>query len=307
MKLKNTWKKAAAVVAFAGVALTATACSNNKTVVSYKGGKITESQYYDKMKQSQAGQSTLANMIISDALESQYGKYVSQKQVNDQYNKYKKQYGSQFNSILEQNGLTASGFKDNLKTNLLTEAALKHIKTISKSQEEKAWKDYQPKVQVQQILVSKKSTAEEVIQKLNDGESFKSLAKKYSTDTATKNDAGKLPAFDSTDTSLDSTFKKAAFKLKTGEYTTTPVKTQYGYHIIKMIKHPAKGTLKEHKKEIDNQIYNSMAQDQNIMKSVISTVLKRADVSIKDNDLKNVLSQYVSTSSTTSSSTSSSK
>lgn len=305
--MKKTWKKAAAVLALAGIALSATACSSNdKAVVNYKGGKITQQQYYDEMKKTQAGQSTLANMIIYDALENQYGKYVSDKQVDKEYNNYKKQYGSQFSAVLEQNGMTTSSFKKNLKTNLLTESALKHIKKITKKQEEKAWKSYQPKVTVQHILVSKKSTAEDIIQKLNDGESFKSLAKKYSTDTATKNDAGKLPAFDSTDTSLDSDFKTAAFKLKTGEYTTTPVKTQFGYHVIKMIKHPAKGTFKEHKKEIDNQIYNEMAQDQNIMRSVIATVLKRADVSIKDDDLKNVLSSYVSTSSSKSSSTSSS-
>ena len=62
-----------------------------------------------------------------------------------------------------------------------------------------------------------------------------------------------------------------------------------------MIKHPAKGSFKDHKKQIDNQIYQSMSEDQNIMRSVIATVLKRADVSIKDKDLKNVLSQYVST------------
>lgn len=147
---------------------------------------------------------------------------------------------------------------------------------------------------MQHILVSKKSTAEDIIKQLKDGGDFKKLAKKYSTDTATKNDAGKLPAFDSTDSTLDSSFKTAAFKLKTGEITTTPVKTQYGYHVIKMIKHPAKGTLKEHKKQIDNQIYQSMSEDQSVMRSVIATVLKRADVSIKDKDLKNVLSQYVS-------------
>ncbi|MBP2058751.1 foldase protein PrsA [Lactobacillus colini] len=304
---KNVWKKAAAALAFVGIALGAAACSSSgKTVVNYKGGKITEQQYYDEMKKSQAGQSTLANMIIYDALESQYGKDVSDKQVTKEYNKYKKQYGSSFSSILEQNGLTNSSFKKNLKTNLLTEAALKHIKKITSAQEKKAWKSYQPKVTVQHILVSKKSTAEKIIQELKDGKSFKSLAKKYSTDTATKNDAGKLPAFDSTDTTLDSDFKTAAFKLKTGEYTTTPVKSQYGYHVIKMIKHPAKGTFKEHKKEIDKQIYSEMAQDQNVMKSVISTVLKRADVSIKDNDLKNVLSSYVSTGSSTSTSSSSS-
>ena len=42
-----------------------------------------------------------------------------------------------------------------------------------------------------------------------------------------------------------------------------------------------------------------MAQDQATMKDVISTVLKRADVSIKDSDLKDVLASYVSTTSAT--------
>ena len=53
--MNKTWKKAATVLAFAGIALSATACSGGKAVVTYKGGKITESQYYDKMKESQAG------------------------------------------------------------------------------------------------------------------------------------------------------------------------------------------------------------------------------------------------------------
>lgn len=251
------------------------------------------------MKKSQAGKSTLANMIINRALEQQYGKYVSSKKVDKQYNNYKKQYGSQFSAVLQQNGMTASSFKENLKTNLLSEQALKHIKKISKKQEQQAWKSYQPKVTVQHILVAKKSTAQSIIKQLKDGKSFKSLAKKYSLDTATKNKAGKLPAFDSTDNTLDSSFKTAAFKLKTGEVTSTPVKSQSGYHVIKMISHPAKGKFADHKKAIDDEIYASMAQDQATMKDVISTVLKRADVSIKDSDLKDVLASYVSTTSAT--------
>lgn len=295
--MKSYMKKAAAVLAVAGIALTATACSNgsNQTVASYKGGKITQQQYYDEMKKSQAGQSTLANMIINRALEQQYGNKVSKKQVDKQFNNYKKQYGSQFSAVLQQNGMTQSSFKQNLKTNLLSEAALKNIKKVSKKQEQEAWKSYQPKVTVQHILVAKKSTAETIIKQLKDGKSFSSLAKKYSLDTATKNKAGKLPSFDSTDTTLDSSFKSAAFKLKTGEVTETPVKSQSGYHVIKMINHPAKGSFASHKKAIDDQIYASMAQDQETMRSVIATVLKKADVSIKDSDLKNVLSSYVST------------
>ena len=295
--MKSYIKKGAAAVAAIGVALSMAACSNQSksTVASYKGGKITEQEYYDEMKKSQAGQSTLANMIINRTLEQQYGDKVPQSKVNKQYDNYKKQYGSQFSAVLQQNGMTASTFKQNLKTNLLSEAALKSIKKISKSQEEKAWKTYQPKVTVQHILVANKSTAEKVIKDLKDGKSFASLAKKYSLDTATKNKEGKLPAFDSTDTTLDSSFKTAAFKLKTGEVTSTPVKSQSGYHVIKMISHPAKGKFADHKKTIDDEIYASMTQDQSIMREVIATVLKKADVSIKDSDLKNVLSSYVST------------
>ncbi|WEV38222.1 peptidylprolyl isomerase [Lactobacillus sp. ESL0680] len=293
--MKKYLKKAAAVIAVAGIALSTAACSNGgKTVASYKGGKITQNDYYNEMKKSQAGQSALANMIINHVLDQQYGSKVSKDQVNKQFNNYKKQYGSQFSAVLQQQGMTESSFKDNLKTTLLSEAALKDIKKVSKSQEDKAWKSYQPKVTVQHILVTKKSTAEDIISQLKDGKSFKTLAKKYSTDTATKSNAGKLPTFDSTDTSLDAGFKKAAFQLKTGEITKTPVKSQYGYHIIKMINHPAKGSFASHKKEIDDQIYQSMSQDQETMRDVIATVLKKADVSIKDDDLKNVLASYVS-------------
>ena len=295
--MKKYIRKAAAVIAVASMALSTAACSNGgKTVASYKGGKITQQEYYDEMKKSQSGKTALANMIINRVLEQQYGNKVSKKQVDKQYNNYKKQYGSQFDAVLQQNGMTASSFKQNLKTNLLTEAALKDIKKISKSQEDKVWKDYQPKVKVQHILVSKKSKAEEITNELKNGKSFKSLVKKYSLDTGTKNNEGKLPAFDSTDSSLDPAFKKAAFKLKTGETTKSPIKSQSGYHVIRMIKHPAKGSFASHKKEIDDQIYQTMSQDQQTMHDVLAKVIKKAGVDIKDKDLKDVLASYVSTS-----------
>lgn len=291
--MKKYFKKIAAAVAVAGIALSATACSNDgKTVASYKGGKITQKDYYDEMKKSQAGQTALANMIINHVLEQQYGDKVSKNEVNKQFDSYKKQYGSQFSAVLQQNGMTVSSFKQNLKTNLLSEAALKDVKKISKSQEDKAWKSYQPKVTVQHILVAKKSQAEDIIKQLKDGKSFKSEVKKYSLDTGTKSNEGKLPAFDSTDSTLDPAFKNAAFKLKTGEITSSPVKSQSGYHVIRMINHPDKGTFASHKKEIDEQIYRSMSQDQETMRSVIATVIKRAGVDIKDKDLKGVLSSY---------------
>ncbi|ETW69539.1 hypothetical protein N577_000200 [Lacticaseibacillus rhamnosus 2166] len=57
------------------------------------------------MKKTTTGQATLRNMIVLKALEQQYPNKVSDKKVNSQFNKLKKQYGSSFDSTLEQKRL----------------------------------------------------------------------------------------------------------------------------------------------------------------------------------------------------------
>ncbi|TLQ51557.1 peptidylprolyl isomerase [Lacticaseibacillus casei] len=285
------------------VAVTLAGCSSG-TVANMKGAKITKDEYYNAMKKTTTGQATLRNMIVLKALEQQYPNKVSDKKVNSQFNKLKKQYGSSFDSTLEQNGYTESSFKDQIRTTLYSEVALKDMKKPTTKQIEAQWKKYQPKIQVQHILVKTEDEAKQIIsdyQKDPTEKNFEALAKKNSIDTGTKNKGGKLTAFDNTDTSLDSTFKTAAFKLKKpGDITTTPVKTQYGYHVIRAISIGKKGTMKEHKKDLENQIYTSWQSDQTVMNGVITKVLKKANVSIKDNDLKDVLSSYLSSSSSTS-------
>lgn len=292
------------LLAAAGLLLTVTtlsACS--KTVATTSGGKITESEYYDSMKKTSSGKQILEQMILDKVLEKQYGDKVSQKEVNTQYNAYKKQYGSSFSSVLSQNSMTASSFKKSIRSNLLLKEAVKANEKITHKQLVKQWKSYQPKTTVAHILVAKKSTAEKIITQLNSdqGKNFSQLAKKYSTDSSTKNKGGKLSAFDNTDSSLDSTFKKAAFALKQGEYTKTPVKTSYGYHIIKSINRPAKGKMSDHTAELKTQIIDNDMNDSTVLQSVVAKVLKKGNVSIKDNDLKDILSNYLSSSSSSSS------
>lgn len=208
--------------------------------------------------------------------------------------------------------MTESSLKTEIRSNLLLKEAVKDNVTVTDAQYKKQFKSYEPEVTVAHILVSKKSTANTIIsdlkgtKKSNMTTEFTKLAKKYSTDTATKNKGGKLSAFDSTDTSLDSTFKKAAFKLKTGEYTATPVKTQYGYHVILMLKNPGKGTINQHKAELKKQIIDNDMNDSTVLHNVVAKVLKKGDVSIKDNDLKNILSDYLSSSKSSSTTSSSS-
>ncbi|AEB73484.1 hypothetical protein C5L32_000357 [Lentilactobacillus buchneri] len=286
------------LIVLAGIMMSFTlAACGSKTVATTNGGKITESAYYSSLKSTSSGKQVLQQMILNKVLEKQYGKDVKDSQVNSEFAKYKKQYGSSFNSVLQQNGMTASQLKDSIRSNLLLKQAVKDNVKITDAQLETQFKSYQPKVTVNQILVSKKSTAEKVISELKDGKSFSSLAKKYSTDTATKNKGGRIAAFDNTNTSLDANFKKAAFKLKNGEYTKTPVKTQYGYQVIQMVNHPSKGTWKQHESELKDQIVTSKMSDSNTLHSVVSKVLKKGKVTIQDKDLQNVLSDYLSTSS----------
>jgi len=294
------------LIALAGVLLTFTlAGCGSKTVASTNGGKITESQYYSSMKGTSSGKQVLQQMILNKVLEKDYGSKVSKKAVTKQYTTYKSQYGSSFSTVLSQNGLTTSSFKEQIRSNLLLKEAVKDKAKISNADLKKQWKSYEPKVTVQHILVTKKANSETVLKALKKDSSesnFTKLAKKYSTDTNSKGNGGKLAAFDNTNTSYSSKFLKAAFDLKNGAYTTSAVKTSNGYEIIRMIKNPGKGKMSDHTADLKKQIWDTDMSDSTVLHNVVAKVLKAGNVKIKDSDLKDILSTYLSTSSSSSSS-----
>ncbi|MCL5099800.1 MAG: peptidyl-prolyl cis-trans isomerase [Candidatus Marsarchaeota archaeon] len=81
------------------------------------------------------------------------------------------------------------------------------------------------------ILVEKFSTAQEVLDKLNKGESFAKLAEQYSMDGSRKR-GGDLGSFGRG--VMVKEFENAAFALEKGRVSGI-VKTQFGYHIIKRL------------------------------------------------------------------------
>ncbi|HRK98492.1 MAG TPA: peptidylprolyl isomerase [Alphaproteobacteria bacterium] len=85
-------------------------------------------------------------------------------------------------------------------------------------------------VKAAHILVDEDAKAKEVIQKLQDGAKFADLAKEYSKDKSNAGNGGDLGYFAQAD--MVKEFADAAFALGKGEYTKSPVKTQFGYHII---------------------------------------------------------------------------
>lgn len=90
----------------------------------------------------------------------------------------------------------------------------------------------QKQYEVSHILVKDQKTADMIIDQLKKGGNFADLAKKYSVDPGSKSKGGDLGWSDGTNYVPE--FTKALQQLQKGMFTTTPVKTQFGYHIIKL-------------------------------------------------------------------------
>jgi peptidyl-prolyl cis-trans isomerase C len=88
------------------------------------------------------------------------------------------------------------------------------------------------KIRAAHILVEKHSQALKIIKDLEEGTSFSELARRNSICPSGKK-GGNLGKFGQGQMVRE--FERAAFSLKKGEFTKTPVKTQFGYHVIKRL------------------------------------------------------------------------
>jgi peptidyl-prolyl cis-trans isomerase C len=85
---------------------------------------------------------------------------------------------------------------------------------------------------VHHILVEKEDEAKAILAQLKAGAKFEDLAKKNSKDPGSAQNGGELDF--AAPSSYVPEFSQAMVALKKGETTETPVKTQFGYHIIRL-------------------------------------------------------------------------
>tara|TARA_B100001167_G_C16633148_1_gene240454 strand:- start:118 stop:423 length:306 start_codon:yes stop_codon:yes gene_type:complete len=88
------------------------------------------------------------------------------------------------------------------------------------------------KIKCSHILVQKQSEAIAILDKIRQGEKFGKLARELSVDSGSAKRDGNLGYFSRG--KMVKEFETAAFNLEVGEISE-PVKTQYGYHIIKRL------------------------------------------------------------------------
>jgi foldase protein PrsA len=86
------------------------------------------------------------------------------------------------------------------------------------------------KIKCSHILVKKQSEALAILERLKNGEKFGKLARELSLDSGSAKRDGDLGYFGRG--KMVKSFEEAAFKLQVGSISE-PVKTEFGYHIIK--------------------------------------------------------------------------
>ena len=137
-----------------------------------------------------------------------------------------------------------------------------------------------------------KAKAEELIQKLKDGADFSELAKENSADTGTASKGGEIGPFKRSD--MVKEFSEASYNLKNvGDITETPVETQFGYHIIKMLDKGEKKPFDEVKSQMEEEMLQAKLKDSAYLHQTMVDLLKGADVKISDESLQNALKNFL--------------
>ena len=124
----------------------------------------------------------------------------------------------------------------------------------------------QKEVKAKHILVDSEEKAREVINKLDGGADFVKLAQEYSKDQV---DLG----YFSKDMMVTE-FSDAAFNMNKGEYSKTPVKTEFGYHVI--LVEDIRDSKPLDLKEVEPQLKNMVTQQ--VVEEVFENLRKNAKI-----------------------------
>ena len=134
--------------------------------------------------------------------------------------------------------------------------------------------------------------AKDLISQLNNGADFDTLAKENSDDEATKNNGGVINNV--VKEGYVTEFFEAAYALENGTYTSEPVKTEYGYHIIYKVSHTPKQSLDEMKETLYEKVVNQkLKADENLEYKIWAEIREKYNLTINDSTINNVYNKTI--------------
>ncbi|WP_347489683.1 SurA N-terminal domain-containing protein [Desulfoscipio sp. XC116] len=297
----------------------------DQEVTTYKNN-LTQQGYNLEGEQAKELEEMLRQQVLSQLIDrrlvmaeaERLDMMPADKEVQAEIKKIKEQLGSEgeFKKFLAANGINEPKLDDFMKEQLAANKLYEKISAEVSEPTEDEIKDYfaengaqysdPEQRQVSHILigvgeysngknrtdVDAKVLALQVVNKVASGADFGELAKQYSDDTGSKDNSGQYPPF-SKGSGFAEEFENAAFDLQeSGQYTAEPVKTSFGYHIIRLDKIiPAKThTLNEVKDQIATSLHSEKVnrkvgeyiQDLRDKADVVNKLAKESDTKSKE-------------------------
>lgn len=282
-------KKITLATTFAASILALTACSQSdanqsEVVVESENGNITKEQFYEELK-DRYGEQVLHEMIVKEVLNDDFE--VTKEEVEKELEKYKSQYGDQFDQALQQMGFqNEEDFKTVLEYSLLQQKAATAKVEVSDEDIQQRYDRMKTELQASHIIVDSEEKAKEVAKKVKEGnKSFAELAKEYSTGPSASK-GGDLGTFGPG--KMDPAFEDAAYALEEGE-VSEPVQSSFGWHIIKVTgkKETDVKPLDEMRDQIKSELQKQQINNADA-KTSIDQIIEDANVDIKIKEFKDI-------------------
>lgn len=138
--------------------------------------------------------------------------------------------------------------------------------------------NYEAEIRASHILLETEEKALEVLDKINNGADFAELAREHSTGPS--GEKGGDLGFFGQNSNMDKDFKDAAFALELNK-VSEPIKTQFGYHLIKVteMKEAGTTTFEEAKDTINEQLLSAKKQEE--WNEFVTELREKAEIEIR--------------------------
>ena len=274
MKLLRSTKAyiwAGSILIIAGIMAFAMISSTDKTMASIDGEKINKDELYDALVAGY-GADTLDLLITNKLVEleaEKAGIKIKDEEIQKEIDTMVESYGDEksLKEQLEASGSSMDALKKDIVVYLQTKKLVEPRITVTDDEistyfeDNKDTFDQAEQVEASHILVEDEKTAKKVAKEIAEGGDFAKLAAEYSTDTQTADNGGSLGYFGKGD--MVAEFEDVAFDLDINK-VSDPVKTDYGYHIIKVTgkKEAKKANLEDSKDVIKETLLSEKLQEE---------------------------------------------
>ncbi|NEU31503.1 foldase [bacterium LRH843] len=274
------------------------ACNNegttgdNEAVAIVDGTEISEAELVTTLKE-RYGSPTLEEMIQRHILtEEAKNLDITGEEIEEELDKFRTQLGTEddkelLNLLKEQFGINVDSVETLTQQYIIPPLVLQKLTIADVNVTEEQKKEYYEEnkeqfgeqVEASHILVEEEATAKEIEDKLSAGEDFAELAKEYSIDGSAAS-GGELGFFGKG--KMVAPFEEAAFSLEIDEISE-PVKSEFGYHIIKVT--DRKSSYEDYATDIEEILTQQQSKSP---EAVIDELVKEAKIDIKAPEFKDL-------------------